>query len=221
MLKRLCGLFMVVFICMPLCACGGTEKIKTYEKEGVNYLVLVNKDNIIPDDWESKVQMTSTNNLKGETIKVEKETLESFLKLREDLLEDGIDIELEAAYRSFDTQKDRYDSIKEERGTVFADDYISKPGYSENQTGLSVDIVLVKEGFVVHGSESLLQEVEIFYDIQKKLSEYGFILRYPKHKEVITGHMYEPWHLRYVGSPEIAREISDKNLTLEEYVTTK
>ena len=63
-----------------------------------------------------------------------------------------------------------------------------------------------------------MKQKKIFKVIHKKLHEYGFILRYPKGKEKITGYSYEPWHLRYVADKKIAEKIYNKNITLEEYL---
>ncbi len=67
----------------------------------------------------------------------------------------------------------------------------------------------------------MIKEKSLFAIVHKKLAKYGFILRYPEGKENITGYSYEPWHFRYVGSPEIAKEIMDKGITFEEYLENK
>ena len=64
----------------------------------------------------------------------------------------------------------------------------------------------------------MIAEKEIFSKIHKKLSKYGFILRYPEDKVDVTGYAYEPWHFRYVGSAKVAKEIESKNVTLEQYL---
>ncbi len=64
----------------------------------------------------------------------------------------------------------------------------------------------------------MLKETEIWEKVHEKMPEYGFILRFPEGKEDITGYAYEPWHMRYVGDPELAKEITEKGLTLEEYL---
>jgi D-alanyl-D-alanine carboxypeptidase len=64
----------------------------------------------------------------------------------------------------------------------------------------------------------MLKETKIFAKVHKKLAKYGFILRFPEGKDEITGYAYEPWHFRYVGSPKIAEEITEKGITFEEYI---
>ena len=66
-----------------------------------------------------------------------------------------------------------------------------------------------------------MKQKEIFKVIHKKLPEYGFVLRYPKDKEKITGYSYEPWHLRYVGDKKIAEKISNEGLSFEDYFANK
>ena len=64
----------------------------------------------------------------------------------------------------------------------------------------------------------MVEYTDVWAKIHAKLAEFGFILRYLEGKEAITGYGYEPWHIRYVGSSEIAKEITDKGITLEEYL---
>ncbi|MBO4276203.1 D-alanyl-D-alanine carboxypeptidase family protein [Candidatus Saccharibacteria bacterium] len=92
------------------------------------------------------------------------------------------------------------------------------PGYSEHHTGLAVDIFVIDSGKIIRDNDDMIASVEIFAKIHELLPKYGFILRYIEGKEDITGYSYEPWHLRYIDSPEIAKEITEKGLTLEEYL---
>ena len=224
MMKRLFTVVMLTIIFTLFYACGERKlETRTFEKNGINYLVLVNKTNKIPDDWGENLKLTTTENLKGETIHIEKETLEKFQELREDLLKEGIDIEIEAALRTYQTQKQWYDRVERERGKKYAKDNMTPAGYSENQTGLAIEIVLIKNGYIIHGSRDLLKEEEIFNKIHEKMPQYGFIVRYPDNKKEVTGYGYQPWHLRYVGSTELAKEIMNKGTqgTLEEYLEVK
>ena len=77
---------------------------------------------------------------------------------------------------------------------------------------------MVKDGVVIDDNDDMIAEKEIFAKVHERLADFGFILRYPEGKEDITGYAYEPWHLRYVGSAEIAKEITERGLTLEEYL---
>ena len=88
-----------------------------------------------------------------------------------------------------------------------ADRYSARPGYSEHQTGLAVDINTTSTSF---------EHSRQFKWLQKHAHEYGFILRYPKGKEWITGYAYEPWHYRYVGE-DVAKIIYKEGITYEQY----
>ena len=89
--------------------------------------------------------------------------------------------------------------------------YLAKPGYSEHQTGLSIDVGTKDSGLTIHFENTLA-----FKTLKENAHLFGFILRYPKDKEELTGYAYEPWHFRYVG-PVHAKIIYENNLTLEEY----
>ena len=102
---------------------------------------------------------------------------------------------------------------KEKQAELYSDNgdgMAAKPGYSEHETGLALDITADKSG---KGFDTTPQ----FYFLIKNCWDYGFILRYPENKEHITGIPYEPWHYRYVGLPH-SQIIRDKNITLEEYL---
>ena len=94
-------------------------------------------------------------------------------------------------------------------GRKKAEDYVAKPGFSEHQTGLCIDVTN-RDKYFVKGTE----EADW---IANNCYKYGFIIRYPEGKENITGISYEPWHIRYVGK-EIAKQIHNKGITLEEYL---
>lgn len=187
----------------------------------MDYLVLVNKNNKLPGNWSSIVTLEDTINYFNEDCKVEKEALEMFNELKESLLEENIIIGLDSCYRSIDDQQNIWNEFQEKYGLDYVKKYVAVPGYSEHHTGLAIDIMLEKDGKEVSGNDEMLKEVEIFKYIHKKLSDFGFILRYPLGKEEITGYGYEPWHLRYIGDKIIAKEIMDNNLTLEEYIENK
>ncbi|MGL5084891.1 MAG: M15 family metallopeptidase, partial [Clostridium sp.] len=93
-------------------------------------------------------------------------------------------------------------------GQDYTNNYIAIPGRSEHQTGLSMDIG--------DASGNLIEKEKHVGWIRDNSYKYGFIVRYPKGKEIITGYSYEPWHIRYVGV-EVAKEIFNKNITFEEY----
>lgn len=187
---------------------------------GINYLVLVNKENKLPDDWEETVELVEQDNKYGETYKVEKKALEAFNKLQAALLEEGVIIELDSTYRSVAYQQGLWDDWTVEFGEEYVKKYVAVPGYSEHHTGLAIDICIEKDGKRINDNDEMIAEREIFAKIHARLAEFGFILRYPEGAESITGYGYEPWHFRYVGV-DVAKEISEKGITFEEYMKNK
>lgn len=186
--------------------------------ERSDYLVLVNKDNKIPDNWEEKVKLIELKNVFNRTIKVEEETLEKYNELRDNLLKEWIDIELDSAYRSLEKQQDLREDMEEEYWIEYAEKYAALPGYSEHHTWLALDICIKKDEKIIHENHEMIVECEIFEKIHEKLADYWFILRYLEGKEKITGYEYEPWHIRYIWDVNVAREIMENWLTLEEYL---
>ena len=167
--------------------------------ERIDYLVLVNKENKLPDNWDNTVEYVEVKNSFGKFLKIEKETLEKFNKLRSDLLREWVDIELDSAYRSFSIQNEFFDKFKEEYGIEYASKYAAPAGYSEHHTGLAIDICLKKENWeIISENHEMIVELGVFDKVHKKLANYWFILRYPDWKDDITWYSYEPWHLRYI-----------------------
>lgn len=121
---------------------------------------------------------------------------------------------LVSGYRSFDYQVQIYASRHAEVGTEETDRYMSRPGYSEHQTGLAADVISIANPNCMLG--------ECFADtpegewVAENAHEFGFLIRYLEDMEHITGYPYEPWHLRYVGE-ETAAEVYEEGVTLEEY----
>ena len=190
----------------------------TENQTDIDYLILVNKQNKLPEDRESKVELVEVQNAYDETIRVEKEALEKYNELRDALLEEWIDIELDSSYRSVEKQQQVWDDFEKEKWLEYAQKYVAVPWYSEHHTALAIDICIKKDGVLIYENEDMIAEPEIFAKIHEKLADYGFILRYLEWKEDITWYSYEPRHLRYVGDVNVAKEIMDNGLTLEEYL---
>lgn len=186
----------------------------------VDYLVLVNKYSHLPDGWEKNIELVRAKNAWNEDVRLEKETYKQYKKLANDLKKDGVIIVLDSVYRSVKQQQELWNrwSKDSKKGIEYAKKYAAVPGYSEHHTGLAVDIVIKKDGKLIEENEDMIEEKEIFKKIHKTLAKYGFILRYLEGRDDITGYTYEPWHIRYIGSEKIAKEIMDKNITLEEYL---
>jgi len=118
-----------------------------------------------------------------------------------------------SGYRSYDIQTSLFNRYVEANGIEKANKFSAKPGQSEHQTGLAMDVT----SEVVNNqlTESFGETADGKW-LASNAHKFGFIIRYPKGKENITGYQYEPWHLRYVGK-DIAKKIYDLNITLEEY----
>ncbi len=186
-----------------------------------DYMVLVNKQSKLPEDWESRIELVDVYTGLDETYQLEKKTAEAYEKLREDCRKDHIIIELDSTYRTVKRQQEIWDEFEKEKGLEYAQKYVAVPGTSEHHTGLVIDIKIVKNGEIIDDNDAMTAEKEIFGKIHAKLAKYGFILRYPEGKEDITGYGAEVWHFRYIDNPTIAKEIMDKGITFEEYLASK
>ncbi len=210
MKKTLC-LILPVLMLISLCACGG-------KSGGIDYLVLVNKENALPDGWEDAVETVFLTNSLGDEVEVEKEAFAAYLKLKADLAGKGITVDLDSARRSVREQREIWDDFAVTYGEEYTKRYVAVPGYSEHHTGLALDLYLIVDGKDVYLNEEMVEYPRIWETIHEALAGYGFILRYLEGKEAITGYGYEPWHIRYVGSADVAEEIAGKGITLEEYL---
>ena len=135
---------------------------------------------------------------------------DSLISMLDKAKENGYNLVVTQGYRSYIDQLDAYDSIEASSGMDYADKVAARAGHSEYQTGLSVVIKpLYTEGSDMENSPEHTWLLE-------NAHKYGFILRYPKDKEGITGFSYDAWRLRYVGST-VARIIYNENITFDEY----
>ena len=201
------------------------------EDYGIDYLVLVNKQNPLPEDWEATVELVEATNTIPEGVElnedndylasyvfmVEKNALAAFRELQADLEAEGIIILLDSTYRSVARQEELWAEFVEKYGEEYTKNPVAVPGTSEHHTGLAIDVCLVKDGVVINENDDMIAERQIFSKIHEKLADYGFILRFPEGGKEITGYDYEPWHFRYVGV-EAAQEIAEQGVTLEEYL---
>jgi len=145
----------------------------------------------------------------------DKEARAAFNEMAAEAALSGFKLTAFSTYRSFDYQTELYERYVNRDGKEAADRYSARPGYSEHQTGLAFDIGEVN--FEKHWASSTFGDTEAGKWVALHAHKYGFIMRYPLGKEDITGYMHESWHYRYVG-PEIAEEIFNKKITLEEYL---
>ena len=184
----------------------------------MNYLVIVNKDNLIEDSYLENLDLVDCIDAENNKVKLERTTYNAYLKLKEFLESMNIYVEIDSAFRTIEYQQEIIDDYTNKYGSEYVKTHVAPVRTSEHHTGLAIDLSLVIDGKVCIDPDELLPHEDIFLEIHKYLSKYGFILRYPKGKEEITGYSYEPWHIRYVGNDR-ADYIYKNNLTLEEYVS--
>ena len=135
-------------------------------------------------------------------------TLKQFNVLSENASKEGLNIYMSSAYRSYSYQNTLYNNYVSQYGREQADTFSARAGHSEHQTGLAIDVNTIDDSFAYTPEAVWLAQ---------HAHEYGFIIRYPKDKENITGYKYEPWHIRYLGV-ETATAVYNSGLTLEEYL---
>ncbi|GAA0122960.1 MAG: M15 family metallopeptidase [Clostridium argentinense] len=177
-------------------------------------LVLVNREHSLGKNYEPsdlmKPDVRFFSNMTREEKLMRREAGEALEELFKAAENDGINLYALSGYRSYKTQKKTYEERVERQGQQLADSFVARPGYSEHNTGLSMDIT--NKDF----STSFETTAEGIW-LKDNCYKFGFIIRYPKGKEDITGYSYEPWHIRYVGKV-VAETISTQNITLEEYL---
>ena len=183
-------------------------------------LLIVNKENKLSRNYVPK-NLTLVKTIIPGSVEVDRkiylvdEVAKNWEKLKKYMTQNGYNIDISSGYRSYEYQEKLIEKFIQNRGLEETLKIAAMPGTSEHQTGLCLDY----EKFYYENGKimSSLSESDIEFKIVKDIAhEYGFILRYPKGKENITGYAYEPWHLRYVGK-KIAKEIFESDITLEEY----
>lgn len=192
-----------------------TEKIIVENPGAID--VLVNRINNLPDTYvpEDLVPLTEVPTILS-NLEVNQLRLPAYDALK--LLfagakEAGFELFARSGYRSYNTQVSLYSSYVNNHGQEAADTFSAKPGQSEHQTGLSMDIT---SEYMNYQLSETFGDTDEGKWVSENAHKYGFIVRYPKGKENITGYMYEPWHIRYLGT-ELATEVYESGLTLEEY----
>ena len=178
---------------------GKTSKGYTIEvKNGITYIdgiLIANKSYSLPSSYNP-----------GDLLEV---FLNNFKKMQSDASSEGIGLNVISGYRSYSRQNSIYNNYVSRDGRNAADRYSARPGHSEHQTGLAADINSLGQDFADTNEGKWLND---------NCYKYGFIIRYPRGKENITGYMFEPWHIRYVGSNLASKLYNGGDwITLEEY----
>jgi D-alanyl-D-alanine carboxypeptidase len=162
---------------------------KTY----VDDILIANKSYTLPSDYDPGLDPTAES---------------QFYALSAAAAQEGLNIWLASGYRSYNYQYEIYNTYVSQYGKDTADTFSSRPGYSDHQTGLAIDVNSIDDSFGDTAESDWLAA---------HAHEYGFIIRYPEGKESVTGYKYEPWHIRYIGV-EKATAVYNSGLSLEEYL---
>ena len=170
-----------------------TTATQADEPTYIDGILIANKTYALPEDYNPGL---------------DSETESAFYTLSDAAAEEGLNIYLSSGFRSYETQNRIYNNYVSNYGQSSADTFSARPGHSEHQTGLAIDVNSIDDSFADTPEAEWLAS---------HAHEYGFIIRYPKGKESITGYKYEPWHIRYLGV-EKATEVYNSGLTLEEFL---
>ena len=176
--------------------------------------VILNKYYYADDTYPSEnlIKVDGKYHVNGTSFYLNEECYDAFLKMYNDAYNAGYGFKMKSAYRSYDTQVTTYNYwVSTENGDkTKADIYSARAGFSEHQTGYAFDIRDYNWEYEDYGKS------ESFKWVSENAHKYGFIIRFPKGKEHITGYQYESWHYRYCGI-ECATYIYENNITFEEY----
>ena len=189
-----------------------------------NYLLLINRthplaQDYVPTDMVKVESVVSGVGVPGETDQLRKVAADAFEDMVKAAKEAEIEILMRTGYRSYEYQRDRlYEPTVKSNGQEYADTVSAKPGQSEHQTGLALDIGGKSENYSLSNNFGDTSEGKW---VAEHCYEYGFIIRYTDGTREkpgdVTGFISEPWHLRYVGV-EAAKEIKESGKLLEEYL---
>ena len=141
-------------------------------------------------------------------VEIERNVAKAFYDMAEAASKEGLELMVSSGYRSYEDQEEITNTYLELYGQNYVDNYVAKPGFSEHQTAMSLDIASKSVNTFVESDE--------YSWMMDNAYKYGFILRYPRSKEDITGYKCEAWHYRYVGK-KIAKYIKENNITYDEY----
>ncbi len=139
---------------------------------------------------------------------VDAEAEKAFYEMQAEAYGQGLNLYISSGYRSYGYQAGLYQRYVDRSGKAEADRYSARPGHSEHQTGLAFDMNTISDEFADTDEGKWVAE---------NCHRYGFIVRYPEDKESVTGYMYEPWHIRYLGR-DTATAVYESGLCLEEYL---
>ncbi len=172
---------------------------------------LVNKFYYLSNDFVPDNLVNVTGIYARDNAQLNSTAYENFIKMADDARKEGLTLKITTGYRSYNFQATLYNNYVKIDGVKEADTYSARPGYSEHQLGYSADLTNDK-----NVSFSEFEYTDEYNWLKNNCYKYGFIMRYPKDKEYLTGYIFEAWHYRYVGV-DIATYIYENNITYEEY----
>ena len=172
---------------------------------------LVNKYNYLKQDYIPEDLVSVTGIYARDSAKLVKVAYDNFVKMADAAREENLTIKVTTGYRSYSFQSTLYNNYVKADGVKNADTYSARPGFSEHQLGYSADLTNAK-----NVSFDNFENAKEYKWLQDNAYKYGFIMRFPKGKEYITGYQFESWHYRYVGE-KIATYIHENDITYEEY----
>lgn len=167
-------------------------------------VLIVNKSYPVPSDYEPENLILAPGSSEEYLVP---EVCDAFREMSSDAWSEGLTLWVQSGYRSYQRQNRIYNNYVSQHGREAADTFSARPGHSEHHTGLAFDLNTITDSFA---------DTEEGKWVAANCYRYGFIIRYPKNKESITGYKYEPWHLRYLGR-DLAEKVYNSGLCLEEY----
>ena len=178
--------------------------------------ILVNKNNKLAIDYEPKTLVDSDIAFEEyiDCKQLDERTSNAAKEMFNAALKENINLIAISGYRSYSVQENLYNSRVEVKGIEKTRQYTAEPGASEHQTGLAIDIVCNDYPYL----DEEFENTDAFKWLFNNCYKYGFILRYQKGKEDITGYNYEPWHFRYIGDVDIAKDIMERGICFEEFI---
>ena len=187
------------------------QDIKTTDVSN-KYEMLVNKFYALPSDYDVGITKKFSATYAYGSVSAEETVYSEFIAMANAAKADGVTLVLSSGYREHGYQEKVYNDMVYSKGKSYADDYAARPGSSEHETGLALDILSTGEGAYTNNFD----KTEAYRWLQVHSQEYGFILRYPDGKEHITGYKPESWHYRYLGV-DLATKVKNEGITYDEY----
>ena len=188
----------------------------------MDYTILVNNGHLLAADYvpEDLIEIHEPTGSKLDPTYINRLCIgayHAFKDMQKEALKEGYEIFVDSSYRTYQYQQKIFEETALKKGLEHALKFVAKPGGSEHQTGLAVDIIFRRNKQMIEEQTETDPEIKWLFS---NAYRYGFILRFPKGKEHITGVAFEPWHFRFVGQ-ELAKKLFLADMTLEEYYASQ